>query len=296
MNARSLFIIVFILVTSTFAHNEFYKVDNFKLVLTNSAPFVHWKSNQVTLLLQFTKSTIPTELDYDETKVEFKNGYKVWEDASCFDFIEGTYDGVECGFTTNDAIFDDPANDGGVTKLAIESDEWLNDYIVESTNFPRTTVYDSQVAFNNTVYKNFRWTNAIVFPYGYTWTHFQSIVVHELGHLLGLNHCTKSEATMYYKYYNNTYDFITLTDYDKTGIQIVCAQNPAAPLEINPVSRYINKQNYFYEHEPEVLFNPQEKFEETNKHKEIPVQTISSNSENKQLIKPDNIKIERGNK
>lgn len=226
-------------VISTYSHNEFYKVENFELVLTYTAPFVHWQDSQVPLALQFTTYTIPYELDYNETIAEFRNGYNVWASSSCYSFSE-EYDGVECGFSTNSIIFPDPVNDGGMTTHAIEKILGV-DYIVESTSFPQTFVYSSQVVFNNTVFKSFVWTNAIVFPPGYDWLHFKSVVCHELGHLLGLNHCSESEATMYYKVYVNTYDKSTLSSYDITGVTTLCGLTSIEDyIWINLTAQYYN--------------------------------------------------------
>jgi parallel beta-helix repeat protein len=244
MNLLFLGILIFLFNISSNAHDEFYKVQNGQLVLTNSYPFVHWQENQIRLLLQFNPATIPFELDYNETIDEFRNGYNEWAYSSCYSFTEFQFDGVPCNFSSLTTIFPDPEEGGAGAILAIEEIFGV-DYIVEYAFNPRTAVSQTQVAFNNTNVRNFQWTNAIVFPPFTDWLHFKSVVVHEFGHMLGLNHCTQLEATMWPVIYFNTYDKATLSSYDITGVNILCGatgvedyifvwvDNPEIPFNIN---------------------------------------------------------------
>ena len=227
MKYKFLILLLLILTGIVYPHNEFYKVQNFQLVPTNTWPFVIWQHTTVLLTSEFNENNIPTNLNLDETIAAFNSGCGVWGTNSCYVFSQNN-DGVECGFSTDDTIFPDPNNDGGAAKLAVENvlygTTWY-DFIVESTNHPQTLTTSTQVAFNNSLFKLFQWTNAIVFPPGYNWTNFESVVVHELGHLLGLNHCTETSAVMYYHHYYNTL-YYDLTQYDITGIQTVCGHYP----------------------------------------------------------------------
>lgn len=182
MKKGLILLVTFFSVISIYSHNEFYKVENYVEILTYTPPYNHWQFSEVPLALQFTIYTIPSSLDYTETVNEFRNGYNVWESSSCYNFIE-IMAGVECAFSSNSLIFPDPFKDGGATVRAIEKKSGVN-YIVESTYYPETSVSESKVAFNNSGFINFTWTNNIVFPPPTNWIYFKSVVCHELGHLL----------------------------------------------------------------------------------------------------------------
>ncbi|MCH7962357.1 MAG: matrixin family metalloprotease [Bacteroidetes bacterium] len=83
----------------------------------------------------------------------------------------------------------------------------------------------------------------------------QSFILHEFGHWLRLLDETDyacQENVMYLGLYPGDTKR-NLTQDDKNEIGFIYGQNPVAPLLINPLSSFFNRDHSFFEHDPDVL-------------------------------------------
>ena len=170
------------------------------------------------------------------------------------------------------------------------------DFIVHSwANDPcGQTVGHSWILLNNTTGRSFQWRTDHFIP-SISEIDFEYTISHELGHLLGLAHCSYSypESMMHATppYGNFVSPFPTPKDID--GLNILKDQNPSTPLEIN---LFCNRQHTFYECKPEIFFYSQGPHANMKKNNEISIYIISSVPETKLFTVPEKNKIKRGKK
>ncbi|MDR3609107.1 MAG: matrixin family metalloprotease [Ignavibacteriaceae bacterium] len=144
-------------------------------------------------------ATIPSTLDATTTLNQFKDAAKTWRDANCntvgFNFLtQVTSSSLSIQFMSVDSYFHDPANDGGVTHLQVDPDYRQIVYSTENSLWDATT----DIMFNSSDSFNFYWSNSLNSGnYGNLDICFEAVALHEIGHLIGFDHCTVNTAIMY---------------------------------------------------------------------------------------------------
>jgi tetratricopeptide (TPR) repeat protein len=225
-------------------HDEFYKIYNGRLEEfefdaedpdNDWDDIVVWQSTQASSIPIYYKSwsiSYPYSLDPSSSKTQVQDAYQIWHDGSgAFGFYEtfSETDGVDLWFSNVTGHFPDPYANGGVTFMAVEYYGWegYNHVYKVSTYYPvNQGIYDSQILFNNTASftSQFVWVNYTE-DLEWNWICFKQVALHELGHLIGLAHCTYSTAVMYNQTQAGS-DFYTLTQADLNGLYILAYATP----------------------------------------------------------------------
>ncbi len=225
-------------------HDEFKKIVSGVLTAFQFDPYdpdndwdniAVWESDQAGSIpiyyKNWTSTYLPISLDATLSKTQMAEDWAIWYGSSgVFNFIETQYigEGVKISFSSNISSFPNPMSDGGVTALAVEYDFDIGEKYVVSTPFPLNQgINDTEILFNSTpgFTGQFNWVNYTedLLPNELC---FKQVALHELGHLIGLAECTRSEAVMYAVIHPGS-DFFTLSQSDLDGLYIL---NTATPI------------------------------------------------------------------
>jgi hypothetical protein len=275
------YIFIFILLIKTsFAHNEYYKVENWFLSPTtdlNNA--LRWGSySNLRVNQDFPFGSYPPWLINLETK--FSEALSEWGNAvSSVHFILNTNDGVQAFFDNDIRYFGDPVTWAGVATSCVAGGRFVNscsfiDAEVMDPVWPGSPwVTQARVVFNNTSSFGYVWSDANNVPS--TELSFKYVVMHEFGHILGLAHCTV---------YNSSVMWANLSlgngnqiiNHDISGLSNLVITNPATQLEINLLNRFLNRENFLFDYEPEIILYSQKKTYNTENNEEDSSQDKSS--------------------
>ena len=166
---------------------------------------------------------LPSTLDAETCKTQVQDDLSIWHNASgSFSFPETQVEenGVKLWFPTATAAFPDPINDGAVTYMALEYDFEIGDKYVVSTSAPiNQGITHTEMVFNNTYSFRFEFVNYTE-DLDFDQVCFKLVVLHEIGHLIGLADCGISGAIMYSPIEAGT-DFFTLGQPDFEGLDIL---------------------------------------------------------------------------
>ncbi len=174
---------------------------------TNFTGVVTWDKNLATQIPIYNTMGVyaqdPNDLYFSETdmQTEFTTARNEWEDWSSFRFTDVTasFGAVRVSWSENSNNFTkDPVNQGGVTPLAISNYQIVPYTVGSESQFDYT-----EIIFNNSSIRGFKWTTQYILPQDYldqnNVLNFQNVALHELGHLLGLSHnYDNSYSIMYY--------------------------------------------------------------------------------------------------
>lgn len=191
---------------------------------------IKWASySDLPLWLQFEEGYVPSELYIDDIFYDFREAYAKWSavENGCVSFTEEDPDEnvfgdrIQINFSSTSGVFaGSPAGveyTGAVTALCV-----YNNQFVVSSSEPQTANSYASILYNNSSGRMFIWGRNI-FIQGFV--NFTHVTLHELGHLLGLNHCTASGDPVMADviYLNGVIPRAELTTADEQGIQNLCA-------------------------------------------------------------------------
>ncbi len=289
------------------AHNEFYRrstsnqCDLVEVTATNNINILKWQSYTNIPIAANWSLDFPSEINLYTVADQFANAVSNWElfsgQSSLFDVQQDFGQNVHIRFANSTDVFPMPlsAYKYGGTPLCMQNINGT-DFIVHSwaSDPCGQTKGHSWILLNNTTGRSFQWRTDHFIP-SISEIDFEYTICHELGHLLGLAHCSYSypESMMHDSppYGNFVSPFPTPKDIE--GLNILKDQNPTTPLVLNP---FRNRQHAFFEYELEVFFNSQGKPDIININNEIPIQIISSIPETKLFTVPEKNKIKKGKK
>lgn len=205
------------------AHDEFYDVDteNDQLVeMTASRSEIeggqknpvrwidYYSPNREKVPLQYANTLGITTLTSDQVTNAWDAAFNTWnntvgnEETPPFEKVD--FNGVQITISNNDQNFENPSSSGGVTAIAVVTEGNQYNIVTSCTSGNcETDNTTTGILINNTdeflTYFIWRWSST---PEGDPFSgrdgvDMQTIALHEMGHVLGLNHCSYENAVMY---------------------------------------------------------------------------------------------------
>ena len=290
-NIKTLCLFCVLLYVNAFSHNEFYELDGCTLqevYATSNINILIWQSYYspgIPICKNFSLD-LPSELfqstcddDYSFValfawqNVTFED--KIWEPNSPY---------IRVRFINDPVLFPPPA----YGEPDIIAGVWYatndfgteTDWIVGQNNYNPCVEYrDNWLLLNNREDRLWYWTHNDYIQFDDIFN-FKLTLIHELGHELGLAHCSFSSAIMHATpppapYFCN---YIPQPP-DIEGLNIILAQNPITPLVINPLSPFFNRHHSFFEHDPDVLIYSPKNTGNYDNNENSPNQTTLPHSE-----------------
>ena len=234
-----LYTVFFTIISSPFNYSQYQEFEKFDPVSrnityttnSNDPNLVYWDALVKFSGLQIApvdQTTLPFELAFDtQVQPERTECINQWNTYGCLQLQDSYIGGVNIAFSNDANIFRN-STQFGATLLAVQQ-SFLGKYefsIFPSqslSNWPFTAIY-----FNKTTdfySSGFQWTTQRA-NIGVNYIPFKALLLHELGHILGLGH-------NFYENYNtvmlettqlNNFVF-NLTEVDKDGISALCSLN-----------------------------------------------------------------------
>lgn len=222
-----LLMLLVILAGPCLAHNEYVRCTGFTIMditvppdpITNASRWNLVNNYRIPLLINFTFN-LPSGLTVANSTARVQAAYGMWSTGNNrlrWVVVTPGTPAVNIYFSSNTVLFPDPAtvaitalgiNRQGFDPHFIEPDPGLNSCV--SGNSPTTLALNAA----NYIYA-FSWWDQSADP-PILATDLQSIVLHELGHVIGLGHCTVFGAVMQPFYSRGTR--YTLQTADLTGV------------------------------------------------------------------------------
>jgi hypothetical protein len=194
---------------------------------------IAWKSSCVTFAMQHDGSR---HVPYDEAAAAIGRAFEVWQVVDCPD--GGGPPAIRVRTTFGDAAcrrHEYNQTDGNANIVMFRDDAWpytnATNALALTTvtyNFKTGEIYDADMEVNAT-----QDLSVDEDPSPFTFD-LQSIITHEAGHFLGLNHSLDSRATMWSEYSRGSKSFRTLSDDDIAGICAVYPPRTAAACNETP--------------------------------------------------------------
>src|SRR5690606_14636629 len=166
------------------------------------------------------------------------------------------------------------------------NDGWKFKYINGSYGSAQTRILLNKTSAFLQLYT---WSVATSNP-GEDYVPFKPILLHELGHIIGLGHNGSTGTYVMSSPYIHNQFLFQLTSCDRhwrTELCLFNGQNPATAIEISPLNKFLNKQHSFFEYTPEILLYSQKKNDKAENDGENPGSNSPSFSENKLFIMPE---------
>jgi MYXO-CTERM domain-containing protein len=178
--------------------------------------------------------TSSAEVGYDQSRPSENSNLVVWREVACSEFVDA----------------DDPCLDEGGCNNAYDCWEHSSETIaVTTTTFSNRTgeIFDADIEMNG-AYFVFSTVDMPVCPQGVpigqppgcVATDLQNTLVHEIGHVVGLDHVTDSQATMYLSAQSGETEKRTLEDDDIEGL---CHIYPAGEATVTCVQEEVDARS-----------------------------------------------------
>ena len=176
----TLFILLTIVITScgTESEKEVKYVDN---AHNESFGELRWSTNDLPITIQVPSSYQDTQAVVDA----FENAVGVWNDALGFNALELNFEGVDVSIGKPLPLQSNTFLDDGIFSLIFPSN-WFDDIengVLALTSF---SYRDNQILHADIIFNN-QYFNFSTSPSG-NQLDIESVLIHELGHLLGLSH------------------------------------------------------------------------------------------------------------
>jgi Matrixin len=229
---------IFIIINGSFVYPQFQEFEKFNPstgnidYTTNSSDpdLVYWDESVKSFGLSINSvdpATLPFELAFDNNvSTEETECIDEWNSYGCIQLQNYVLGGVVVEFSQDENIFRNNS-EFGATLLAVEQSG--NQYVFSVypsnsiSNYPFTAIYLNKTTdFYNS---SFQWTSAKSNT-GIDYIPFKPILLHEIGHLLGLGHNFNENyhTIMQATAIENQFVF-SLTQTDKDGIAALCSLN-----------------------------------------------------------------------
>lgn len=193
----------------------------------NDPDLIFWNSNSIAFgisLHTFDIINLPFEiwLNNEEINDQVDECISEWNSIGCLDlYLDDTFPSIPMGFTTNEMLFGNYTDvAGAATVFAVT--EFAGEYSFEQySSFSETTYDQTQINFNNTAEFDYYWSTDLNFSDGYY--PFKVVLLHEMGHVLGLQHCTAGGDPVMYEYIDPSQTpRVLLQTPDEQGLQLLC--------------------------------------------------------------------------
>ena len=221
MYIKRILLIVFLslpLIINLLAHDEFVSFNGIQTSTTNDPnQAIKWASyTNLPLWIKFNDENIPYNFSLDDVTEDFENAYGQWQDVenSCVSFISNL-SGISIEFTDDEMIFLDEFFDPASYPAFVIPN-------VEQVDFVYRYTFNTRLYFNNTMAFNggYGWRRGLAEEGKFNFTH---VALHELGHIIGLDHCTAGGSPVMFE----TIDpmatpRVFLQSADEEGIQLLC--------------------------------------------------------------------------
>jgi len=179
--------------------------------------------------------SVPQTLEDDPALIveTLKQAFAVWENVEC-SYFSAKFGGVTTEMGTRD-FFGFSGVEDGVSLFTFMEQNWPADWVkgislaVPVYDGPTGDVSETDVVFNADPKRGYKWNTAYVCPSDKM--DLLNVAVHEIGHLIGLNHSLDLYDAMYYKILTGETSKRRLTADD---IQGVCAIYPIAGKDGSP--------------------------------------------------------------
>ncbi|MBK7378827.1 MAG: matrixin family metalloprotease [Ignavibacteriales bacterium] len=183
--------------------------------------------NLTALIVKTQEENIPSELWLTDILDDFRGAFGQWARVQygCVSFTESDPDPnvfgdqIQINFTSSASVFEgSPAGaeyTGALTALCVSDNKFVVTAVNHQTQAPYTTIL-----FNNSDSRMFTWGRGLNSGF----VNFTHVSLHELGHIIGLNHCTAGGYPVMedVTYYTQIAPRVFLQDPDIEGLQNLC--------------------------------------------------------------------------
>ena len=214
----------------------------------------------------FDMTTLPINLLNNQAEItnQTVDCINQWNSGGCLNLLyDDSFPYVRLEFSNDVTLFPSTTEYAGtVFNVSGNPGDWQFEYINGSYGSPQT-----KIAFNKTdqFLNLYTWSIETTNP-GADYVPFKPILLHELGHIIGLEHNGSTGIyVMSFPFIHNQFIF-QLTDCDRLWRTELClfnGQNPATALEISPLNKFVNSQHSFFEYSPEILIYSEKKNDRT---------------------------------
>ena len=200
----------------------------------------------------FNMTTLPANLLNNQTDItnQTQDCINQWSSGGCLKLLyDNNFPYVELEFSDDGNLFP-TGTEYGATLVSFSgnsNDGWQFEYNNGGHGTDQTRILLNR---STTFLQNYTWSIETYNP-GEDYVTFKPVLLHELGHVIGLGHIANSNGAYVMSFgRENNHFLFQLTDCDKNGRTSLCkfnGQNPSTPMVINP---FRNREHSFFQYEP----------------------------------------------